>query len=109
MNPDDDLLESRLREQGYREAYIEDGGFTAVVMARLPAPPNLAPRRWILLASALAAGVCGLALFGGAAFIWQATLDLVRLRGFGSAQISVLVFALLFYWSLYAVVNAETA
>jgi hypothetical protein len=105
---DDDGMERLLRHPAHREPYIDDGGFTAAVMARVPPPANHAQRRRILLGFAVMASVFGLVVFGGAAFIWQAMLELVQLRGFGPAQLSLLVFALLFYWALYTAVGVET-
>jgi hypothetical protein len=105
---DDDGMERLLRHPAQREPYIDDGGFTAAVMARIPPAADRTLRRRILLGFAAMAGVCGLATFGGGAFIWQAMLDLVQLRGFGPAQLSLLVFALLFYWALYTAVGVET-
>lgn len=105
----DDALEALLRDPVHREPVIEDNGFTVAVMARVSRGSGAALRPWILLGSALIAAVFGLVLFGGAAFIWQAMLDVAQMRGFGSPQLAVLVVALIFYWGLYTAVRAETA
>jgi hypothetical protein len=107
-NITDDALERLLRDAAQREAYIDDTGFTGAVMARLPRAANLALRRRILLGFALLALVFGLGAFGGAAYIWNAVLELVAAHRFGPAQFSVLALALPFYWAVFAAVRADT-
>jgi len=96
-----DELDHLLRDAAAHEAYIDDAGFTTRVIERLPAAANFALRRWILLGFGAASALAGLLLFGGGAFVWDAALDLVTARRFGSAQFTLLVFALVFYWGLY--------
>jgi|HubBroStandDraft_1064217.scaffolds.fasta_scaffold132886_2 hypothetical protein len=106
-SPGDGALERLLRDASQRGAYIDDAGFTAKVMARLPRAANPALRHRILLGFALAAAIVGLGAFGGAAYIWQAVLDLVAAHHFGPAQIGVVALALPFYWAMFTVLRAE--
>lgn len=57
-HPDDGRLEQLLRADAARDAYIEDAGFTAAVMAALPPPRRLRNYSWLAPAlGALAAVV----------------------------------------------------
>ena len=57
----DDWLDAALRQDGvrHRSAYLDDGGFTAGVMAKLPAPATLPAWRKPVLASIWAAAGLG--------------------------------------------------
>jgi len=103
---DTEGLDALLRDAARGEPYLDDGGFTANVMARLPAAANPAWRRWVLMGFGGLAVLFGLLVFGGAAFIWDAAIDLVMARHVGPAQVSVLVFAAMFYWSIYTVLGS---
>jgi hypothetical protein len=46
-NPDDERLEKLLRADAARDAYIEDAGFTAAVMAALPPPQRVRSYSWL--------------------------------------------------------------
>ncbi len=102
-----DELDRLLRDAVRRETYIDDAGFTARVMGGLPAAANFAWRRWILLGFAVLAVIFGLLAFGGGAYIWDAALDLVVARRFGTAQLGVLVFTMIFCWMIYTALSAE--
>jgi hypothetical protein len=112
MNQDgmftDEALERLLRDASQREAYIDDAGFTDSVMARLPRAASPALRPAILLVFTLLAVTVGLGAFDGAAFIWNAVLELVAAHRFGPAQIGVVALALPIYWALFSAVRAET-
>ena len=63
---DDGVLESLLREHAATAPYIDDAGFTARVMARLPARHARPRYRWIVPAMGLLGFFIGLvALSGG--------------------------------------------
>jgi hypothetical protein len=63
-NADDDWLDAALRADGreHRAAYLDDAGFTARVMAALPAPAALPAWRKPALATLWAAAGIGIAL-----------------------------------------------
>lgn len=46
-HPQDDRLDQLLRADAARDAYIEDAGFTAAVMAMLPPPRALRSYSWL--------------------------------------------------------------
>src|ERR1700722_7782981 len=97
IEPDEDWLDAALHDAARRESYLDDAGFTAQVLQRIPPPADFSWRRWILLGFSAIAAAFGLLAFGGGAFIWDAMRELVALRSFGPSQLSVLVFTLLFY------------
>jgi hypothetical protein len=77
---DDDWLDAALRAEGseHRAAYIDDAGFTARVMAGLPAPVTLPAWRRPMLAGLWAAAGLGIALaLPGTAF--DVAHDVLRL------------------------------
>jgi hypothetical protein len=63
-NADDDWLDGLLREDGreHRATYIDEGGFTARLMAALPAPATLPAWRKPALTGLWAAAGIGIAL-----------------------------------------------
>lgn len=63
-NADDDWLDTALRAEAHehRAAYIDDAGFTARVMAALPAPAALPAWRRPMLTALWAAAGLGIAL-----------------------------------------------
>ena len=74
---EDDELDRQLREA---VTYIDDGGFTAGVLQRLPAAP--APKRLrgaILIAATIVASVLAYLLSGGGRFVNDYVLELSRL------------------------------
>jgi hypothetical protein len=104
---DVDEIDALLRKAAGGEPYLDDAGFTAGVMAQLPAIVDLAWRRWVLLGFGAAAMMLSLLVFGGAAFIWDAAMELVRQHRVGPAQVSVLVFAVMFYWCVYTALGTR--
>ena len=107
-NPGDpDWMDSLLRGAAQKAAYVDDAGFTLRVQERLPQRVDARLRIWILSAFASLAGLVGLVVFDGAAFIWNAVFALVTAHTFGVAQLSVVAFAALFYWTLLTRIAAE--
>lgn len=104
---DPDWMDGLLRAAARSEAHVDDAGFTSAVMARIPSGAPSAARRWILLGFGLLACVLGLGVFGGAAFIWNAVLEVTSRAAFGPHQLTVLAFAGLFYWYLFASVASR--
>jgi len=102
-----DALDILLRDSVQREPYIDDAGFTGRVMSGLPSPANFAWRRWILLGFAALAAIVGLLSFGGGAYLLDAALELVVARRFGTAQLGVLAFTMVFCWMIYTALSAE--
>jgi len=92
-DPGDARLERLLREDASRDAYIEDAGFTAAVLAALPAPRRRRSYGWLgpglgVLAAAGLAGFSPLtqhllaparSLAAGQALPWQSLLVFVPL------------------------------
>jgi uncharacterized membrane protein YcjF (UPF0283 family) len=65
-----DWLDAKLREEA---PYIDDAGFTATVMQKLPARrASRSLRSTILLATAVLASLCAYYLSGGGRFIYEA-------------------------------------
>jgi hypothetical protein len=76
--PDDDRLDRLLRADAARDAYVEDAGFTAAVMAALPPPRPLRSYSWIgplLGAVAAVVLVCFSPLLGNLAGSLQSAFD----------------------------------
>jgi len=57
---DDAWLESLLRQDASAAPYVEDAGFTAAVVQRLPARPGRSPQRWIVPGMGLLGFLVGL-------------------------------------------------
>ena len=104
---DPDWMDFLLRDAARKEAYIDDAGFTLRVQDRQPRPVDARLRIWILSAFAALSGLLGLVVFDGAAFIWNAIFALVTTHTFGVAQLSVVAFAALLYWTLLTRIAAE--
>jgi hypothetical protein len=102
-----DWIDGLLRAAARGEPHVEDAGFTAMVVARIPSGAPSAARRWILLGFGLLSCLLGLGVFGGAAFIWNAVLEVTSRLAFGPHQLTVLAFAALFYWYLFASVASR--
>jgi len=77
-NQHEDRLDELLRES---DVYIEDKGFTQLVMGRLP-PPHRASRwrRPILLGSAVLACLVGLVLMPGGAYLTEVLYQVASYR-----------------------------
>lgn len=76
-NLQEDLLDARLRDEA---SYIDDGGFTARVVQKLPARRvRRSSRAFILLGVTLAACVAAYLLSGGGWFIAEEATHLVML------------------------------
>ena len=76
----DDWLEALLREDGreHRAEYVEDDGFTARVMAALPAPATLPAWRKPVIAGLWAIAGLGIALSLPSA-VYEATHEVLRI------------------------------
>ena len=76
---DDDWLDAALRADGreHRDAYLDDGGFTASVMAALPSPVTLPAWRKPALTALWAAAGIGLA-FALPGAVLEVTHDVMR-------------------------------
>ena len=77
-NLQEDWLDARLRDEA---AYIDDGGFTAGVVQKLPARRRVrhAVRAMILLGGTLAASIIAYLLSDGGWFIAEEVIRLARL------------------------------
>jgi hypothetical protein len=93
-----DWLDTLLRDAARRESCVDDAGFTARVLARIPSTAPSAMRRWILWGFGTLACLLGLGVLGGGAFIWHAALAVASQWSFGAPQLAVLAVAALFYW-----------
>jgi hypothetical protein len=76
-----DALLARDAASAPHTAYIEDAGFTASVMAKLPAARARVPYRWIVPAMGVLGFLIGVVLFSGGENL---TVSLVRLVSFES-------------------------
>ena len=97
MSPGDDAwIESLLREDAAQQPHIADDGFVVRVLMNMPAPRKPAPR-WIVPA-ATATG-CAIAALLTPAGAWFATtlVQLLDVRNFSAAHLSVLVPVAVFY------------
>ena len=97
VSPGDDAwIESLLREDAARQPHIADDGFVVRVLMNMPAPRKPAPR-WIVPA-ATATG-CAIAALFTPAGAWFATtlVQLLDVRNFSAAHLSVLVPVAVFY------------
>jgi cytochrome c oxidase assembly factor CtaG len=74
--PQEDSLDARLRDEA---SYIDDAGFTAAVVQKLPAQRQVrrSYRAGILLAVTLVAGVIAYLMSGGGSFIGEAVTGFV--------------------------------
>ncbi|MGH3849874.1 MAG: hypothetical protein ACRDRT_09255 [Pseudonocardiaceae bacterium] len=103
---DDDWLDSLLREPA---DYIADGGFTARVLAKLPAArrPWYASRNFILLtASALACGAAA-CIPGMPQYVFGSLYDLFTFKSFSADKLALLVPIALLYWTGLSAVAHE--
>jgi hypothetical protein len=97
MAPGDDAwIESLLREDAAAQPHIADDGFVVRVLMAMPAHRAPAPR-WIVPAATLA-GCAIAALFTPAgAWFGHALVQLLDVRNFSAAHLSVLVPVAVFY------------
>jgi hypothetical protein len=102
-----DWLDTLLRDAARRESHVDDAGFTANVLARLPSTAPSAMRRWILWGFGTLACLLGLGVLGGGAFIWHAALAVTSQRSFGAPQLAVLAVAALFYWFVLSSIDRK--
>src|SRR4051794_17602201 len=79
---DDQWLDALLAEDAAAHArYIDDDGFTAGVMAKLPAKPGRSLQRWIVPAMGVLGFVIGIGLLSGGEIL---SLTLAQLATFES-------------------------
>ena len=96
---DDAWLESLLRQDAAAAPYVEDAGFTAAVMQRLPARPGRSPHRWIVPGMGLLGFLVGLVWLPGGENLSLSLVSLALMKSL-SPQ-SILIAALprgLLYW-----------
>ena len=100
---EDGWLDSLLAHDAAAAPYVEDGGFTAAVMDRLPAKTSRAPYRWIVPAMGVLGFLIGVVLLSGGEYL---SLNLVRLASFDSLSMQkVFIVALplgILYWLGFA-------
>src|SRR5258708_3617984 len=78
---DHEWLDAVLARDAAATPYIEDDGFTAGVMAKLPARASRSPYRWIVPAMGVLGFLIGIVLLSGGENL---SLNLVRLVSFDS-------------------------
>jgi hypothetical protein len=97
--PDDAWLESLLRQDASAAPYIDDGGFTASVLRRLPAPRGRAPYRWIVPAMGLLGFLIGLVGLSGGEYLSQSLVSVANMKSLSLQSLLVAALPLgLLYW-----------
>ena len=102
----DDWLDAALREPAH---YIDDDGFTARVLAAIPARrrPWYSSRAAVILASTVAASAIGLAVPGTASYLISSLLDLFLLRGVTPGSLAILVPLAVLYAAVFSAALRE--
>lgn len=109
QNPTDgDWLDALLRRDAARAAHIEDAGFSARVMAALPAP-HRSVKRWLLPGMSLLGAAAALALTPAAGYFTTSFAGLFDFRHLSLAHWSVLVPVALMYACSFAAIRGEAA
>ena len=97
--PDDAWLESLLRQDASAAAYVDDGGFTASIVNRLPAPAGRSPYRWIVPAMAVLGFLIGLVWLSGGEELYLNLASLAHLRSLSLENVLVVALPLgVLYW-----------
>jgi hypothetical protein len=97
--PDDAWLESLLRQDAAATSYVDDGGFTASVMKRLPARTGRSPQRWIVPAMGLLGFLIGLVWLSGGENLSLNLASLAHMKSLSLQTVLVAVLPLgLLYW-----------
>jgi len=88
--PQLDWLDDLLKRDADGPAHLPDAGFSARVMAKLPARRSKAGA-WVLPVATALGCLLGLQALGGAEFVFNAVAALVTEGEFGARQMSTLV------------------
>ncbi len=101
---DDAWVESLLRQDAAAAPYVEDAGFTAAVVQRLPARPGRSPHRWIVPGMGLLGFLVGLVWLSGGEnlSLSLASLALTKSLSLHSILIAALPLGLLYWLALGA-------
>lgn len=102
--PDDAWLESLMREDAAATPYVEDGGFTAAVLHRLPAARARSSHRWIVPAMGLLGFLIGLVWLSGGENLLMNLANLAQMKSpsLQTIFVAALPFALLYWLALGA-------
>jgi hypothetical protein len=97
--PDDAWLESLLRQDASAASYVDDGGFTASVLRRLPASSGRAPYRWIVPAMGLLGFLIGLVVLSGGEYLSMSLVSVTNIKSLSLQALLVAALPLgLLYW-----------
>jgi hypothetical protein len=97
--PDDAWLESLMREDAAATSYVEDGGFSASVLQRLPAARIRSSHRWIVPAMGVLGVLIGLVWLSGGESLVMNLASLAQMKSPSLQTIFVAVLPLgLLYW-----------
>lgn len=94
--PQDDWLDALLARDAQGQTHIADAGFSALVLAKLPARRGRFAAWVVPLATALGC-LLGLHALGGAEYVFNAVASLVTEGEFGPRQASTLVAVAVLY------------
>jgi hypothetical protein len=99
-SPDDDAwLDALLRQDATANAYIDDAGFTAGVVARLPESTRASRYRWIVPAMGLLGCFIGLVWLSGGESLSASVVDLAQMKSWTLPNILAASLPLgLLYW-----------
>ncbi|MDQ6808558.1 MAG: hypothetical protein M3Z64_03920 [Verrucomicrobiota bacterium] len=102
-NLEDDWLDAKLRDD---MGYIDDAGFTANVVQKLPSPrPHRSLRAAILIGAALLASAFAYVLSGGGRFVWEAVAQASVLSPVSMLLVSIVAGIFVTGAVLYAAVS----
>jgi hypothetical protein len=100
-----DWLEDALKHDN---RYINDAGFTARVVAALPAKRKRAWLRPVILSAATAAGLAlAFAFMPVGDYLAASFVQLIRARSFAAIPVFPVVLIALFFWASFAAVMNE--
>jgi hypothetical protein len=100
-----DWLEDALK---HNDRYINDAGFTARVVAALPARKKRARLRTLILGSATVAGLAlAFTLMPAGDYLAESFVQLFRARSFSAIPVLPVALIGLFFWASFAVVANE--
>jgi len=96
---DDEWLDSLLMRDAAATSYLEDGGFTASVMAKLPARPARSLQRWIVPAMGGLGFLVGIGLLSGGEILSLNVASLASFESFSLHKLLLVAIPLgIFYW-----------
>ena len=93
---DDAWIEALLQEDAARQPHIADDGFVVRVLMNMPAPRKPAPR-WIVPMAAMVGSAVAVGLTPAGVWFANTLVQLLDIRNFSIAHLSVLVPVALFY------------